>query len=226
MQTWADKILAFYDNLQPPRALPAGVEVLLPYHRDDVRQAMLRFYQQYYSDTRPRTLLLGINPGRFGGGVTGIPFTDPIRLQDCCGIENTFLRKAELSSMFIYRMMEALGGPELFYKNFYISSVSPLGFIKAGKNLNYYDEKPLLEAVEPFAVHCMETQIKWGLHKEHAFCIGEGTNLKYFNLLNAKHHWYQHIRGLAHPRFIMQYKRKQLDEYVQRYADALSPFMQ
>ncbi len=37
-----------------------------------------------------RYLILGINPGRFGGGITGIPFTDPIRLQNICGIENDF----------------------------------------------------------------------------------------------------------------------------------------
>ena len=49
-----------------------------------------------------RHLLLGINPGRFGGGVTGIPFTDPIRLQNVCGIENNFEKKQELSSVFIY----------------------------------------------------------------------------------------------------------------------------
>jgi hypothetical protein len=39
------------------------------------------FYQKYYADNKKRSLIIGINPGRFGAGVTGIPFTDPIRLK-------------------------------------------------------------------------------------------------------------------------------------------------
>jgi len=34
-----------------------------------------KFYKKYYNDNNPRFLILGINPGRFGAGVTGIPFT-------------------------------------------------------------------------------------------------------------------------------------------------------
>ena len=88
------------------------------------------FYTKYYSDNNKRILLLGINPGRFGGGVTGIPFTDPVRLEKVCGIKNDFQKKQELSSVFIYEMIEAYGGAEKFYKQFYISAVSPLGFVK------------------------------------------------------------------------------------------------
>jgi len=32
------------------------------------------FYHKYYNDYNSRLLILGINPGRFGGGLTGIPF--------------------------------------------------------------------------------------------------------------------------------------------------------
>ncbi|MFI5224347.1 MAG: DUF4918 domain-containing protein, partial [Nitrospirales bacterium] len=66
-------------------------------------------------------LILGINPGRLGAGLTGIPFTDPLKLQNICGIENTLPKKAELSADFIYTMISAFGGPEAFYKKFYFS---------------------------------------------------------------------------------------------------------
>jgi hypothetical protein len=225
MPSWAKHITGFYRNIQPPDNLPKGVGVLMPYSEPKVIGAMENFYKNFYGDNTKRTLLLGINPGRFGGGVTGIPFTDPIRLQDACGIENAFDKKAELSSIFMYEMMAASGGVFHFYKNFYISSVSPLGFIKNARNLNYYDEKILQEAIEPFAVQCMETQLAWGLNTDTAFCIGEGKNLSYFMQLNKTHGWFKQIIGLAHPRFIMQYKRKSLQDYIHHYAETLAPFM-
>ena len=52
-------------------------------------------------------------------------------------------KKQELSSVFMYEMINAYGGAELFYKRFYITAVSPLGFVKNGRNLNYYDDKIL-----------------------------------------------------------------------------------
>jgi len=74
--------------------------------------------------------LLGINPGRFGSGTTGVSFTDPIKLEKYCGIRNDLVKKAELSADFIYAMIIAYGGLESFYNRFFISSVSPLGFIQ------------------------------------------------------------------------------------------------
>src|SRR3982750_3755125 len=92
-------ILHFLFNLQLPFTLPKDVEVLDAHQREDVRQVCTSFYKKYYSDNHQRHLLLGINPGRFGGGITGIPFTDPIRLEKVCGIENDFQKKQELSSV-------------------------------------------------------------------------------------------------------------------------------
>lgn len=45
------------------------------------------------------TNILGINPGRFGAGTTGIAFIDPIRLENECGINNSFPKKVEEFNM-------------------------------------------------------------------------------------------------------------------------------
>src|ERR1700750_535838 len=127
---FSDKIPDFLFHLKISFILPKYVEVLDAYQREDVQQACTLFYNKYYNDNNERHLLLGINPGRFGGGVTGIPFTDPIRLEKACGIKNGFQKKQELSSVFIYEMIEAFGGAEKFYKQFYFSAMSPLGFVK------------------------------------------------------------------------------------------------
>lgn len=219
---FADNILHFLFNLQLPFKLPKDVEVLDAHQRKDVQAVCTAFYKKYYNDNSQRHLLLGINPGRFGGGVTGIPFTDPIRLEKVCSIGNDFQKKQELSSVFIYEMIEAFGGAASFYKQFYFSAMSPLGFIKHTKNLNYYDDKNLLHLIQPFIIDCMQQQIAFGVKTGVCFCIGEGENLKYLQKLNAAYKWFDKIAPLPHPRFVMQYRVKRKQEYIRLYIDALN----
>jgi hypothetical protein len=166
-------------------------------------------------------LILGINPGRFGGGLTGIPFTDPTKLL-LLGIENKLDKRVELSSDFIYKVIERFGGAEIFYQKFYFSSISPLGFVKDGKNLNYYDIKTLPKLLNSFILQCINEQLNWGLNREVCFCLGEGENFKFLKTLNEKEKFFKEITPLAHPRFVMQYKRKMLDQYLGDYIRKLN----
>jgi hypothetical protein len=219
---FAEHVLKFYKSLDlSAHKLPKGVEVLNPYQNKTALDLTQKFFKKFCNDNNTRRIIIGINPGRFGGGMTGIPFTDPIRLEKICGIENSLPKKPELSSDFIYRMIEAYGGPEKFYSNYFISSVSPLGFTKDGKNLNYYDIKELQEAVKDFIVQSIRKQLTFGISTEKAFCLGEGQNYKYLQALNKEHKFFDKIIPLPHPRFIMQYRRKRLDEFVDIYVKAL-----
>ena len=218
---FSNNIIEFLFHLAIPFKLPKDVEVLDAHQRKDVQQVCTSFYKKYYNDNNKRRVFIGINPGRFGGGVTGIPFTDPIRLEKICGIKNDFQKKQELSSVFIYDMIEAFGGAEIFYKQFYFSAMSPLGFVKHGKNLNYYDDKLLLEKIQPFIIDCMNTQIAFGLKTDVCFCIGEGENFKYLKKLNEQYKWFDRIETIPHPRFIMQYKLKKKKDYIDIYLQKL-----
>lgn len=211
------KILDFLFNLQFNVGLPAGIEVMHPFMDEETAGIVEAFYNKFYCDNNPRYCIIGINPGRFGGGVTGIPFTDPIRLAKECGIQNNWQCKQELSSVFIYDMIAAFGGPAAFFNQFYFTAVSPLGFTKAGKNLNYYDDKLLADRIIPFAVECFRKQIEWGLHTSVAFCLGEGTNFKFLSKLNNHYKLFDKIIPLSHPRFIMQYKLKTKQLYIDKY---------
>jgi hypothetical protein len=217
----SDQILEFYKSLNLKTKLPKGVGFMNPYQDEKTFEITTRFYKKYYADTNSRKIILGINPGRFGGGITGIPFTDPINLEKYCGVKNDFQKKPELSSTFIYLMIEAFGGPEKFYTSFYISALSPLGFVKEDKNLNYYDIPELQIAVEPFVISCIQKQLSFNINRSRAFCLGEGENYKYLVKLNEDHQFFTEIIPLPHPRFILQYKRKKLDEYIGRYLAAL-----
>src|SRR5689334_10249398 len=152
-------ILDFYKKLDPNFDLPRGVQIMNPFS-DPVAWTLTKaFYEKFYSDSHPRQYIFGINPGRFGGGITGIPFTDPIRLETVCGISNSFQKKAELSSQFVYAVIDAYGGAEKFYEDFFITALSPLGYTKNGINLNYYDDKELLKASEGFIIKTIRTQL-------------------------------------------------------------------
>jgi hypothetical protein len=215
--SFAEKILQFYRSLNLTVPLPDNVEVMNPY-RDEKAMALCSvFYKKFYDDDEPRKLILGINPGRFGGGITGVPFTDPLKLEVNCGIPNDLKKKVELSADFIYTMIDAFGGPEKFYGKFYISAISPLGFTQHGKNLNYYDSRTLLETVEPFMINCIQAQLKFGIDREICFCLGEGKNFNYLASLNQRFGFFKKVIPLAHPRFIMQYRRKSIDVYIKDY---------
>ena len=219
--TLADQILSFYKTLKLSIALPKGVEVLNPFQNPDVFSLCEKFYHQYYTESQPRKIIMGINPGRLGGGTTGIPFTDPVKLEKICDIPNSLPKKTELSADFIYKMIESFGGSQLFYGKFLFSSVSPLGFTKDGLNLNYYDNKELEKRVRKFIVDSIQTQLKFPIDRSVCFCLGEGENYKYLSKLNTEYSFFKKIVPLPHPRFIMQYRRKKVNEFVSLYKQKL-----
>ncbi|HEY0677857.1 MAG TPA: uracil-DNA glycosylase family protein [Chitinophagaceae bacterium] len=221
MKTVGQSIIEFYSSLQPPLDLPAGVEILHPQASQQTMQVVQEFYNRYYNDNNPRQLLFGINPGRFGAGTTGVNFTGPKQLTEHCGIQHPFKLRSELSAEFIYLMIDAYGGCEKFYGKFFITSVSPLGFIKNGINLNYYDDKALASSLRPWIIENIRTQIAFSRCSRSCICIGGEKNFKYFNSINNEAGFFERILPLPHPRFIMQYRRKQVSNYVDAYLKAL-----
>ncbi len=228
MKTFADSIITFNEQLDFQGVLPGGITIMNPF-RDDkaILPLSSAFYRKYYNDQNPRHLILGINPGRFGAGVTGIPFTDPKRLIEKCGIPFSGDLKHEPSSVFIYDMIDAFGGAAAFYRKFYINSVCPLGFTSAGKNgrevnYNYYDSPALTETMYPFIVENIETQVGFGINTDVCFCFGNGKNEKFLHKLNEDMGFFGTIVALEHPRFIMQYKTKSKQFYIDKYLTAFS----
>ena len=219
--TFASRAFRFYKGLTSPRA-PRGVVVMNPYTDARVRGHVRRFLDKYFADNLSRTLVLGINPGRFGAGITGVTFTDPIALADHCGIPNDLPRLPELSSVFVYKVIERCGGPRKFYRRNFLTAACPLGFIRNGVNLNYYDDRALARSVTPFIVESIQRQIEMGGRADRAVVLGIGANLKFLQELNAKHGFFRELVPLEHPRWVMQYRRRTLDEYIEKYAEALT----
>ncbi len=223
MVTFAERVIAFNRSLDFDGQLPAGISIMNPFKQNDqILPVSSAFYRKYYGDNRPRHLILGINPGRFGAGVTGIPFTDPKRLADPCGIAYSGKVTHEPSSVFVYEVIAAYGGPEAFYNDFYINSVFPLGFTisdESGKekNYNYYDSKELTAVVYDFGVESLRKQLSMGIETDICYCFGTGKNEKFIRSVNEKFKFFKEIIALEHPRFIMQYKSKSKQKYIEKY---------
>ncbi len=220
MQLLAQKIVEFYRCLQPPH-VPEGIEILFPQQHRSVLDIVEKFFYKFYDDNKPRRLIFGINPGRFGAGTTGINFTAPKQLKEFCGIDHDFRSQTELSAEFIYALISAYGGVEAFYKDYFITSISPLGYLKNKINLNYYDDKKLQASVTPFIIESIRKQVSMGFLTDRCICIGGDKNLKFFSSLNNDYKFFENIVPLPHPRFIMQYRRKQKEKYIQQYLSAL-----
>jgi len=226
--TFGQKVLEFNRNLTFSGSLPEGIQVMNPFRNNpDVDYISNRFYTRFYSDNDPRTMILGINPGRLGAGATGIPFTDTKRLNEECGILFTGFKTHEPSSSFIYSMIDAMGGVTAFYRKFFVSAICPLGFTSTGKNgrpvnYNYYDSAVLMKSAYPFILHTLKQQVAFGTDGSVCFCLGIGPNEKFLRKLNDEYHFFERIIALEHPRFIMQYKSRLKQEYIDKYVKALN----
>lgn len=227
MSNFAEKIIAFYRSVCYNGSLPPGISIMNPFRDNpEALDVASRFYRKFYSDNHKRYMILGINPGRFGAGVTGIPFTDTVRLVEKCGLDINGLKTHETSSVFIYEMIDKYGGPDKFYSDYYISSVSPLGFIsetvKGGViNYNYYDNREMEENLMDFIHDSLEKQLAFGIERDVCFCLGTGKNLKFLTKLNDQHKYFRRIVPLEHPRFIMQYRLKHKHYYIEMYVQKL-----
>lgn len=229
--TLADRILDFSNSLSMEGVqLPGTIREMNPFREENaavIARITKEFYNKFYGDNHSRKLILGINPGRLGAGLTGLPFTDTKRLASDCGIEVTEVKSHEPSSVFVYEVIRAYGGAKKFYEDFYINSVCPLGFVITNEkgrevNYNYYDEKPLQEAVTPFILNTLKQQIAMGLDTDTVWCMGGGKNYKFLKKFNEEHQLFGNIVPLDHPRYVVQYKNKLMPQYVDKYLDLLT----
>ncbi|GAA0562390.1 uracil-DNA glycosylase family protein [Chitinophaga japonensis] len=227
MRTFADQVIQFNSSLDFTGPLPDGIQVMNPFREQGhILDVMRQFYKKFYDDNHTRRLILGINPGRLGSGATGVPFSDTKRLAEECGIHVKGFKTHEPSSVFVYDVIHAYGGVAAFYRDFYISSICPLGFTAGngnGKvvNYNYYDSKALTAAVQDLIVDSLHTQLEFGISRKVCYCMGTGKNAAFLQALNAKEKFFEEIVPLEHPRFVMQYRIKTKQTYVDKYLAAL-----
>lgn len=225
--TLCDKIIDFNSNLGYVGELPEGFKVMNPFiENPETMDVMRKFYRKFYDDNEPRKFIVGINPSRHGAGVTGVPFTDTKRLANVCGIEMKSANTHEVSSVFVYDMIEQYGGVDKFYREFYINSPFPLAIVRQTKgdkwvNANYYDDPELFKMTENFMIESLKKHIDLGLDTSEVFVLGK-KNAGFIDKLNKKAQLFNKITILEHPRFIQQYKSKEKQLYIDKYILSLT----
>ncbi|MEZ5000554.1 MAG: DUF4918 family protein [Bacteroidales bacterium] len=225
--TFADKVIEFNRQLGFKGTLPDGIRIMNPFaDSPEALKISETFYRKYYNDQNTRKIILGINPGRFGAGITGIPFTDTKRLNEKCGITTDGFTSHETSSVFIYDMIESYGGPEKFYSKYYINSVCPLGFVKLNNlgrevNFNYYDDRDIASRVTELIIFSLQDQVSMGIDTKKAYCLGTGRNFRFLKTLNDTLGLFEEIIPLEHPRYIMQYRLREKENYIKNYIEEL-----
>lgn len=225
-QTLADHIIHFNRQLIFNEKLPPNFQVLNPFiENPETMDVMAQFYQKFYADQKQRHFIIGINPSRHGAAVTGIPFTDTKRLKSLCGIEMKSAHTHEISSVFLYDVIQAYGGVKDFYQKFYINSPFPLAIIRQHKNnawinANYYDDKTLFQRLIHFMIQSLKTQFSFGLNPDKVFVLGK-KNAQFIQQLNREANLFNEMVVLEHPRYIQQYKSKEKQLYIDKYLLAL-----
>lgn len=219
---FSEKVIAFNDDLFFLDPLPEGFQVLNPFvENPETKVVMRKFYEKFYNDTKKRKFIIGINPSRHGAGVTGVPFTDTKRLESVCGIKMETAYTHEVSSVFVYDMIQEYGGPESFYNEFYINSPFPLAIVRQAKggkwlNANYYDDKKLFESVKEYMIEALKKHIDLGLDTSEVYILGK-KNADFIKKLNDEAKLFGKLIALEHPRFIQQYKYKERQLYIDKY---------
>jgi len=225
MKTIAEQIISFNKNLQYTGELPVGFQVVNPYlDNPETLVVMEQFYKKFYNDSQQRRFIIGINPSRHGAGVTGVPFTDTKRLESACAIPMHSAHTHEISSVYMYDMIEAYGGPAAFYSQFYINSPFPLAIVQEKKgswvNANYYDDKVLFSMVKDFMIDSLRKHISLGLDTSEVFILGK-KNADFLQKINHEEKFFDKMTVLEHPRYIQQYKSKDKISYIDKYLKLL-----
>lgn len=219
----SDRMIAFMQGLNFTGNLPEGYTLMNPFRQSRAaEESAIAFTRKYYTGNQPRTLVLGINPGRFGAGHTGICFTDPKRLQRNCSIPFEGPLAHEPSSEFFYQMIDCFGGPVEFYSLFLVSAVCPLGLTRENQakrqvNCNYYDNRNLTQLLQPFIVDSLMKHVELGINTKVCICLGTGKNHAFLESVNSKYRFFNQVVSLEHPRYIMQYRLRQKQSYIEKY---------
>lgn len=222
--TFADRVIAFNKNLNYSGKLPEGFDILNPFSDNpETAIVMQQFYKMYYNDNKKRKFIIGINPSRHGAGVTGVPFTDTKRLESVCKIKMQSAHTHEVSSVFMYDMIQSYGGVKLFYSDFYINSPFPLAIVRRKNNTwlnaNYYDDATLFLTLKDYMIETLKNHISLGLITSEVFILGK-KNALFISEINKVTKLFKKMTVLDHPRFIQQYRLKEKLIYINKYLSA------
>lgn len=209
--------------------LPEGFILKNPFAGVDGQQASassVTFYERFYSDTKPRRLIIGSSPARRGTALTGVPFVSPALIGDSKENERSAYRVNVGAEKFLDDVICQYGGAGKFFGDFLMGFAFPLGITRINArgrevNVNYYENKLLLERVRETITWNLRQYAKIAADTSVCYCIGSGENFTLISQINAKENLFGRIEPLAHPRYIAQYNPSKTHEFLDHYLAVL-----
>ena len=138
-----DKLRSLIDN--------PDIEIIEKDEDEDALKNQILFDEKYYHEGFPKIVLCGINPGRKGAGVTGVPFVDMATLAERLSDNKISFNgsgKEQSAQYFNEIVNHEEFGAKKFYKHFYVTNFSWVGFIEKINNPtkiinhNYHELNP------------------------------------------------------------------------------------
>ena len=216
--TVRDQVINFYANFRKTNFFDSSYQLHNPFDAPSRRAAIEEFCAKFYDDDKPRVHLIGINPSRLVTSSTGVNYTDGFALKEFCGIDNSFSKSRELTATFFYEMINQVGGSETFYSRVFAWAALPVAITDGNSYTNYYDVPE--ESVRELVLN----NLRWMMSLPNLgrlVIVGTGENKKFLESLPGYPFGYNEIVSLPHPRWIMQYNRKNIAKYVDEYCKAL-----
>lgn len=133
-----DLHLSFMDRLRDEgdvlRELEREQISILPGFTDQA-ELVRSYYKKFYSKQGRRIVFCGINPGKYGAGKTGVPFIDFHGISRM--LPGHDRQDKERTAQYMLSIIEEYE-PGEFQDAVYLTNLSWYGFLRNGKNFNYY----------------------------------------------------------------------------------------
>jgi hypothetical protein len=188
----------------------------------DNKNNIIEFHKKYIEPNSPKIVICGINPGRNGAGLTGIPFIDFESLSNMLpGIkENDW----EQSAKFFFSVVQGFG-IEIFYKNFHVTNISWFGFsrIDKSKNVNYF-EKDISTEIAIYLIDKFVEEMDL-INPDYIIPLSKTVLYELENLKKQKKIRAEIGTCLNHPSWVVAYRRKDLSTWRQKYIDTFSKYI-
>ncbi|MDX1407920.1 MAG: DUF4918 family protein, partial [Saprospiraceae bacterium] len=68
----------------------------------------------------------------------------------------------------------------------------------------------------------IQQQISFGSGRATVLSMGQGKNFKFLKKLNDERGYFEQVVPLPHPRWVMQYRLKRKQEFIDQYVQALT----
>lgn len=175
-----------------------------------------KYYDKYVDFDSDKIVLCGLNPGRFGAGLTGVPFIDFKSLSKM--LSNIKKDDGESSAQFFFELVKKFG-IEKFYKICYVTNISKFGYSKksSAKNVNY---PKLPNSAQDWLFKRFIEEMNL-IKPKVIIPLSDDVAKTLKVLTQAQQLDYKIAPKLNHPAWVMTYKKKDKNLWLQKYYETI-----